>query len=300
MNRISAEPSSKSLQAWLLAIRPKTLPAGMVPVVLGSALAAADGSFRPLSAGIALVCALGIQVATNFINEIYDFRKGADTTERLGPVRSVAAGLIREETMIRVSAVLLTVIFLLGLYLVSVAGWPILLVGVLSLLFAWAYTGGPCPIAYSGFGDLFVFIFFGLVAVSGTYYVQTLRLDIPVLLAAAAPGAFSVNILLVNNIRDIETDRRVGKMTLPVRIGRERARQLYLLLLVVAYLVPVLVWLKGYSIWGMFSLFSAPLAIQVAGNLYASEGEALNDVLAGTGKVMTLHGLLFSAGLLLR
>lgn len=300
MNRISAEPSSKSLQAWLLAIRPKTLPAGMVPVVLGSALAATDGSFRPLSAGIALVCALGIQVATNFINEIYDFRKGADTTERLGPVRSVAAGLIREETMIRVSAVLLTVIFLLGLYLVSVAGWPILLVGVLSLLFAWAYTGGPYPIAYSGFGDLFVFIFFGLVAVSGTYYVQTLRLDIPVLLAAAAPGAFSVNILLVNNIRDIETDRRVGKMTLPVRIGRERARQLYLLLLVVAYLVPVLVWLKGYSIWGMFSLFSAPLAIQVAGNLYASEGEALNDVLAGTGKVMTLHGLLFSAGLLLR
>lgn len=300
MNRISAEPSSRSLQAWLLAIRPKTLPAGMVPVVLGSALAAADGSFRPLSAGIALVCALGIQVATNFINEIYDFRKGADTTERLGPVRSVAAGLIREETMIRVSAVLLTVIFLLGLYLVSVAGWPILLVGVLSLLFAWAYTGGPYPIAYSGFGDLFVFIFFGLVAVSGTYYVQTLRLDIPVLLAAAAPGAFSVNILLVNNIRDIETDRRVGKMTLPVRIGRERARQLYLLLLVVAYLVPVLVWLKGYSIWGMFSLFSAPLAIQVAGNLYASEGEALNDVLAGTGKVMTLHGLLFSAGLLLR
>lgn len=131
MNRISAEPSSKSLQAWLLAIRPKTLPAGMVPVVLGSALAATDGSFRPLSAGIALVCALGIQVATNFINEIYDFRKGADTTERLGPVRSVAAGLIREETMIRVSAVLLTVIFLLGLYLVSVAGWPILLVGVL-------------------------------------------------------------------------------------------------------------------------------------------------------------------------
>lgn len=300
MNRISAEPSSRSLQAWLLAIRPKTLPAGMVPVVLGSALAAADGRFRLLPALVALVCALGIQVATNFINEIYDFRKGADTTERLGPVRSVAAGLIREETMIRVSAVLLTVIFLLGLYLVSVAGWPILLVGVLSLLFAWAYTGGPYPIAYSGFGDLFVFIFFGLVAVSGTYYVQTLRLDIPVLLAAAAPGAFSVNILLVNNIRDIETDRRVGKMTLPVRIGRERARQLYLLLLVVAYLVPVLVWLKGYSIWGMFSLFSAPLAIQVAGNLYASEGEALNDVLAGTGKVMTLHGLLFSAGLLLR
>lgn len=143
----------------MLAIRPKTLPAGAVPVVLGSALAAVHGSFKPLPALVALLCALGIQVATNFINEIYDFRKGADTAERLGPTRTVAAGLISEATMIRVSALLVGTVFCMGMYLVFIAGWQILLIGLLSLLFAWAYTGGPYPIAYSGLGDLFVLFF---------------------------------------------------------------------------------------------------------------------------------------------
>jgi len=297
-NLSSGAPLSP-VQAWLLAIRPKTLPAGAVPVVLGSALAAADGRFRLLPAVVALVCALGIQVATNFINEIYDFRKGADTPERLGPTRTVAAGIISEKMMVRVSLVLVSAVFALGLYLVFLAGWPILLVGVLSLLFAWAYTGGPFPIAYSGLGDLFVFVFFGLVAVGGTYYVQASALDVTVLLAAAAPGAFSVNILLVNNIRDIATDRMVGKMTLPARIGGENARKLYVLLTGAAYLVPVVVWINGYSAWGMLSLLSFPLAFGMVRKLFASEGRELNEVLAGTGKVMTIHGMLFSAGLLI-
>lgn len=284
--------------AWMLAIRPKTLPAGAVPVILGSAMAAADGRFRLPAAIVALVCALGIQVATNFINEIYDFRKGADTADRLGPTRTVAAGIITEQRMIHVSIGLVSAVFLLGMYLVYTAGWPILLIGLLSLLFAWAYTGGPWPIAYSGLGDLFVFVFFGLVAVGGTYYVQAQDLSVPVLLAAAAPGAFSVNILLVNNIRDIATDRTVGKMTLPARIGGAAARALYVLLTAVAYLVPLLVWIEGYSVWGLLSLFSLPLAIGMIGKLYRSEGRELNAVLAGTGKVMTIHGLLFSGGLL--
>ena len=284
----------------MLAIRPKTLPAGAVPVILGSALAAAVGQFRFLPALVALICALGIQVATNFINEIYDFRKGADTAERLGPTRTVAAGIISEKTMIRVSASLVGTVFLLGLYLVYTSGWPILVVGLLSLLFAWAYTGGPYPIAYSGLGDLFVFVFFGLVAVGGTYYVQADALSLPVLLAAVAPGAFSVNILLVNNIRDISTDRTVGKMTLPARIGGEWARRLYIALTVVAFLVPALLFLNGYSPWGMLSLLSAPLAFSMIRQLYASEGRELNNVLAGTGKLMTLHGLLFAAGLLIQ
>ncbi|MFZ4525627.1 MAG: 1,4-dihydroxy-2-naphthoate polyprenyltransferase [Chlorobium sp.] len=291
-------PSSS--QAWMLAIRPRTLPAGAVPVVLGSALAAVDGRFRFLPALVALICALGIQVATNFINEIYDFRKGADTAERLGPTRTVAAGIISEKTMIRVSASLVGTVFLLGLYLVYTSGWPILVVGLLSLLFAWAYTGGPYPIAYSGLGDLFVFVFFGLVAVGGTYYVQAAALSLPVFLAATAPGAFSVNILLVNNIRDIATDRTVGKMTLPARIGGEWARRLYIALTVVAFLVPVFLFLNGYSPWGMLSLLSAPLAFSMIRKLYASEGRELNNVLAGTGKLMTIHGLLFAAGLLLQ
>jgi 1,4-dihydroxy-2-naphthoate octaprenyltransferase len=282
----------------MLAIRPKTLPAGAMPVVLGSALAAADGQFRPFPALVALICALGIQVATNFINEIYDFRKGADTAERLGPTRTVAAGIISEKKMITVSASLAGAVFLLGLYLVSIAGWPILVIGLLSLLFAWGYTGGPYPIAYSGLGDFFVFLFFGLVAVGGTYYVQAQTLTLPILLAAVAPGAFSVNILLVNNIRDIVTDRKVGKMTLPARIGGDWARRLYIALTVLAYLVPALLWLNHYSPWVLLSLFSAPLAFMMIRRLYASEGKELNQVLAGTGKLMTLHGLLFAAGLL--
>ncbi len=301
MPRTTAEkslPSNNALQAWMLAIRPKTLPAGAVPVILGSALAAADGKFKLLPALVALVCALGIQVATNFINEIYDFRKGADTAERLGPTRTVAAGIISESTMIRVSATLLIVVFLLGLYLVSIAGWPILLVGLLSMLFAWAYTGGPYPIAYSGLGDIFVFIFFGLVAVSGTYYAEAHTLVLPVLFAAVAPGLFSVNILLVNNIRDIDTDRKVGKMTLPARIGGVLARRLYLLFTVVAYLVPLLLWMQGYSPWGMLSLLSIPLAVTMNRKLFSSEGRELNMVLAGTGQLMTLHGTLFAVGLL--
>jgi len=295
---VSAGPALTAFEAWMLAIRPKTLPAGAVPVILGSAMAAADGRFRFPAAIVALVCALGIQVATNFINEIYDFRKGADTDERLGPTRTVASGIISEQTMIRVSIGLVSAVFLLGMYLVYTAGWPILLIGLLSLLFAWAYTGGPWPIAYSGLGDLFVFVFFGLVAVGGTYYVQAFDLSLPVLLAAAAPGAFSVNILLVNNIRDIATDRTVGKMTLPARIGGAGARALYVLLTAAAYLVPLLVWIEGYSVWGLLSLFSLPLALGMIGKLYRSEGRELNAVLAGTGRVMTIHGLLFSAGLL--
>ncbi|HHE32143.1 MAG TPA: 1,4-dihydroxy-2-naphthoate polyprenyltransferase [Chlorobaculum parvum] len=297
---VSTASQPSAFQAWMLAIRPKTLPAGAMPVVIGSALAAADGVFRLLPALVALICALGIQIVTNFINEIYDFRKGADTAERLGPTRTVAAGIITGQTMTRVSIALGISVFVLGLYLVAIGGWPIFLIGVLSLLFAWAYTGGPFPIAYCGLGDVFVFIFFGLVAVGGTYYVQALSLPTAVLVAAAAPGAFSVCILLVNNIRDIATDRKVGKMTLPARIGAPAARALYVALTVLAYAVPVwLVVSAGYSPWCLASLVSLPLAIGQVRTLYASEGRALNAVLAGTGKVLTVHGALFSAGLVI-
>jgi 1,4-dihydroxy-2-naphthoate octaprenyltransferase len=295
---VSRQPTA--IQAWLLAIRPKTLPAGAVPIVLASALAYANGMFRLLPALIALICALGIQIATNFINEIYDFRKGADTADRLGPTRTVAAGIISERTMTRVSIALAVSVFLLGLYLVAIGGWPILLIGVLSLIFAWAYTGGPYPIAYSGLGDVFVFIFFGLVAVGGTFYVQALSLPLSVLVAASAPGAFSVCILLVNNIRDIDTDRKVGKMTLPARIGAPAARGIYVFLTVLAYAVPFIMILCGYSAWCLLCLLSIPIAVGMVKKLYSSEGRELNQVLAGTGKVLTVHGVLFSAGLIIQ
>ena len=299
---MNCEPSSvrqAALKIWVHAIRPKTLPAGAVPVVLGSALAAVSGIFLILPAFVALVCALGIQVATNFINEIYDFRKGADTAERLGPTRAVAAGIIAEKTMVRVSIALCTVVALLGVYLVHSSGWPILVIGTLSLLFAWAYTGGPFPIAYSGLGELFVFVFFGLVAVGGSYYLQAHNFAMPVLLAAIAPGCFSVNILLVNNIRDVATDRKVGKMTLPARIGGERARDLYTALTAIAFVTPCLVWLTGHSPWCMLSLLSLPLAYLTIRRLYLGEGRELNQVLADTGRLMTIHGILFALGLML-
>ena len=296
----TANRHPSAIQAWMLAIRPKTLPAGAVPIVLASAIAYADGAFKLLPALIALICALGIQIATNFINEIYDFRKGADTADRLGPTRTVAAGIISERTMTRVSAALAASVFLLGLYLVAIGGWPIFLIGVLSLIFAWAYTGGPFPIAYSGLGDVFVFIFFGLVAVGGTYYVQALTIPLPVLVAAAAPGALSVNILLVNNIRDIETDRKVGKMTLPARIGAPAARGIYVFLMVLAYAVPLYMVGIGYSLWCLLTLLSIPIAVDMVRKLYRSEGRELNQVLAGTGKVLTVHGALFSAGLIIQ
>lgn len=294
---VPVQPEISRFQAWMMAIRPKTLPAGAVPVIIGTAMAAADGRFLPEAAGVALVCALGIQVATNFINEIYDFRKGADTAERLGPTRTVAAGLISEKTMISVSVALLLVVFLLGLYLVFLAGWPILVVGLLSIFFAWAYTGGPYPIAYSGLGDLFVFVFFGLVAVGGTYYVQAGAVTFPVLTAAIAPGIFSVNILLVNNIRDIDTDRNVGKMTLPARIGGGNARWLYAGLTVVAYFVPIWMWMTGYTVWCLLSWLSLPFAAGQIIGLFRRDGRELNAILGGTGKVMTLYGALFAAGL---
>lgn len=296
---LSSQAKPSVFRAWMMAIRPKTLPAGAVPVIVGTALAIADGTFLPAAALVALLCALGIQVATNFINEIYDFRKGADTAERLGPTRTVAAGLISEKTMTVVSVLLLLVVFLMGLYLVYLAGWPILFIGLLSMFFAWAYTGGPYPIAYSGLGDLFVFVFFGLVAVGGTYYVQAMDITFPVLTAAIAPGIFSVNILLVNNIRDIDTDRKVGKMTLPARIGGGNARWLYLGLTIVAYFVPVWMWMTGYPVWVLLAWLTIPLAIRQVKLLFGGEGRALNAVLAGTGKVMTVYGILFSAGLLI-
>ena len=296
---LNSQAKPSVFRAWMMAIRPKTLPAGAVPVIVGTALAIADGTFLPAAALVALLCALGIQVATNFINEIYDFRKGADTAERLGPTRTVAAGLISEKTMTVVSVLLLLVVFLMGLYLVYLAGWPILFIGLLSMFFAWAYTGGPYPIAYSGLGDLFVFVFFGLVAVGGTYSVQAMDITFPVLTAAIAPGIFSVNILLVYNIRDIDTDRKVGKMTLPARIGGGNARWLYLGLTIVAYFVPVWMWMTGYPVWVLLAWLTIPLAIRQVKLLFGGEGRALNAVLAGTGKVMTVYGILFSAGLLI-
>lgn len=289
-----------TVKLWLLASRPKTLPASIIPVVLASALAAADEVFEPLRAAVALVCAILIQIATNFINEIYDFRKGADTAERLGPTRAVASGLIGERPMMIAAAAVMLVTFGLGLYLVAVAGYGILLIGLVSLFFAWGYTGGPFPLAYRGLGDIFVFVFFGLVAVCGTYYVQALAITPQAVLLSFVPGALSANILGVNNIRDIRTDALAGKRTLAVRIGRTPAVYLYRLLTVLAFAIPLLfVFLLDYSLSVLLPLLTFPLAVKLCRDVHRKDGAALNGVLAGTAGLLVVFGALLAVGLFL-
>jgi 1,4-dihydroxy-2-naphthoate octaprenyltransferase len=288
---------TSSFQIWVAATRPRTLAAAVVPVALGTALAFADGKASPVAAAIALVCALLIQIATNFINELYDFRKGADTHERLGPLRAVAAGLITEAQMKRASIAVLGLAFVLGLFLVAIGGWPILAIGLASIFFAWAYTGGPYPLAYNGLGDVFVFIFFGLVAVCGTYYAQTLSLTWEAAVVALVPAALATNILGVNNLRDIPTDAKVGKRTLAVRIGAKAARALYYALTVMAFAVPLMLFGLGYKWPVLVSLLLLPVAVQLCIQVSQSEGKALNVCLAGTAKLLVLFGVVLTVGL---
>ena len=295
-------------QAWLLAARPKTLPAAVVPVLVGSAVAAADGAFAALPALVAMVCALLLQIGTNLANDYFDFIKGADAGERLGPVRVTQSGLIPPRTVRAAMAGVFVLTFVLGLYLVWVGGWPILFIGLASIFFAVIYTAGPYPLAYVGLGDLFVFIFFGVVAVTGTYYVQALAWSVDALVASLPVGAISTAILVVNNYRDIDGDRLAGKRTLAVRIGRAATRAEYRLLLLAAYVVPVLqVVAWGHGAWLLLPLLSIPFALRVlrivgrgtdgaAADGVAVDGAALNGALAGTGQLLAVYGILYSAG----
>ena len=296
---LRTDSSDSALKVWLEALRPKTLPAGAAPVILGSSLAYAHNSFSAVPAFIALICALLIQILSNFINEIYDFRKGADTEERLGPTRAVAKGLISEKAMINASIALASTTFAIGLYLVYLGGWPIFLIGVFSLFFAWAYTGGPYPLAYKGVADFFVFIFFGLVAVCGTYYIQTFTLTPEAWLVAITPGVLSMNILGVNNIRDINTDPKAGKITLAVRLGLKNAKAMYVFLLALSFLPSLLLFFRGYSITILLPFLGLPLAFQLIKHLYTLQGRALNQVLSGTAKYLAISCVLLSLGLIL-
>jgi 1,4-dihydroxy-2-naphthoate octaprenyltransferase len=281
-------------QAWLLATRPKTLLVGMMPVVLGSALAFAHGVFQLAPALAALVCALLMQIASNLINDLYDFRKGADTAERLGPPRAVASGLLSEKAVARAAWAVVLVAFCLGQYLVWVGGWNIFVVGVVSLVVAWAYTGGPYPLAYLGLGEVCAFVFFGIVPVSGTYYVQAQTLRLDVICFAAVPGMFSAAVLLINNIRDIASDRNAGKNTLAVRLGGQASRWLYCTLVLCAACAPLVFWLAGYTAWLVLALTVIPLTLRSMLIVFRSEGvrsegAALNRVLGLTIIQMALQ-----------
>lgn len=286
-------------RAWVLAARPKTLPAAVGPVLVGAGLAAFRDTFRPLPVLAALVGAVLIQIATNLANDYYDFVRGGDTEERVGPVRVTQAGLIEPEAVRRGMLVALAAAALVGVYLVWVGGWPILAVGVASLVCAVAYTAGPLPLAYHGLGDLFVFVFFGLVAVGGTYWVQALELRWELLLAGSAMGALNTAILVANNLRDLESDARAGKRTLAVRLGRTGTRVEYVLMLMLAMAAPPLgVALFEWTPWCLAALASLPLAAGPVRRVLGREDPAaLIPALGGTARMVALYGALLAGGL---
>jgi 1,4-dihydroxy-2-naphthoate octaprenyltransferase len=284
---------------WLQAARPKTLTAAAAPVFVGAGLAEARGAFALFPVLGALTGAIFIQIGTNLANDYYDFARGGDTADRVGPVRVTQAGLIPPEHVWRGMVGVLTAAALVGVYLVVVGGWPILWIGLASLVCAVAYTGGPFPLAYVGLGDPFVFVFFGLIAVGGTYWVQALTLPGEVLLAGVGMGALSTAILVANNLRDIATDTSAGKRTLAVRLGRNGSRGEYTFLLAVGFIVPVLG--VGICEWppaALIALVAGAAAVPPL-TLIMTEDDPreLIPALAGTARVVGLYGLLLAAGL---
>ncbi len=286
-------------RAWWIAARPRTLPAAATPIVVGSALAASEGRLDGLVFGVCLLVALLLQIGANFANDVFDYLKGADVARR-GPARVTQSGMLSPRAMLASTALIFALSALAGLYLVSVGGAPFLVAGAFAILAALAYTGGPFPLGYHGLGDLFVFIFFGLVGVVGTYYLHTLAVT-PLAVAAAVPvGLLITNILVVNNLRDIETDRAAGKRTLAVRIGATATRYQYVLLLVITYLVVLaLAFVRGVPV--LLPLLAAPRAWSLARAVLTNEDPpTFNRLLARSAQFSLLFGLLFAAGLLVR
>ncbi len=263
-------------------------------------MAYGDGGFHAPAALAALACSVLIQVATNFANDLFDFEKGADTEARQGPLRVTQAGLVSPGMMKRGILVVLALTLLCGLYLVWRGGWPAALIGVLSVTAGMLYTGGPRPLGYLGLGDFFVLIFFGPVAVAGTYYVQALSVNATVIVAGLAPGLLSVAILAVNNLRDADEDRRTGKRTLAVRFGPGFARLEYIAAVVVACLLPLLLYLaSGRRPWSVATVAVIAAALPAFRRLYAAEGPQLNPVLADTARLLLLYSAVFSIGWML-
>lgn len=297
MSTATAQPHPTPFQAWVLAARPKTLPAAVGPVLVGAALAASDGLFRWLPALAALVVSLLLQIGSNLANDYFDYVKGTDTHERVGPTRVTSAGLLAPGQVRAGMVVVFGLAALLGLYLVWVGGWPILALGAAAIVAAITYTGGPFPYGYYGMGEVFVFIFFGLAAVTGTYYLVSGTLNATAWLAAVPVGALITAVLVVNNYRDRHTDAKGGKRTLAVLLGARGAQLEYVLLLALAYAASALLaWLR--SPWLLLPLVSLPLAWRLVRELRTLDGPALNKTLAGTARLSLIFALLLALGLL--
>jgi 1,4-dihydroxy-2-naphthoate octaprenyltransferase len=291
---------STRLQSWLGATRPRTLPAAIAPVLVGSALAWHDGRFSLAAAALCLGFALLVQIGTNFANDYYDFVRGADTAARVGPRRAVASGLISPAAMRRAMIGVLAGAFVVGLGLVAWGGPWLIAIGVASILCGIAYTGGPFPLAYHGLGDVFVFLFFGLVAVGGTYLVQAGGFSPEALLAGVPIGLLAANILVVNNYRDVETDVAANKRTLVVILGRAAARVQFRASLLLALIMPLGFFARGFRPWILLPLALAPMAWAHARRLRPDRSPAeLIALLGDTGKLLALYAALLAAGIVL-
>lgn len=286
-----------SARAWLLAARPRTLPAAAAPVLVGAALAHDAGAFAALPAAAALAGALLLQVGANLANDYYDHVKGADTAERLGPARASQSGLLPARSVRNATFAVFALAVLIGTYLVWVGGWPIVVIGVLSVAAGWAYTGGPYPLGYNGLGDVFAFLFFGPVAVVGTYYVQALDVTATAFLASVPVGLLTTAILVVNNVRDARTDAKAGKRTLVVRLGERFGRRGYALLTWAAYAcLPVLALRAGTFV--MLPVLALPFAFGLVRAVQRESGAVLNARLAATAQHLLVFSVLLAVGLL--
>ena len=288
------------IQSWILASRPKTLPAAFVPVLVGSSLAYNQGKFYPLYSLIALICSLLIQIGTNFTNDLYDHLKGADTEKRKGPLRVLSAGLISPNEMKVAIVFVFGLTFLLGLYLVYVTDWNIFIIGVFSILAGLAYTAGPYPLAYHGLGDLFVFLFFGIIGTMGTYYLHHQEFTFISFLVSLPVGALITNILIVNNYRDVEEDKQAGKNTLSVILGREFSRYEYIFFLLLAFFIPFILYFEfNFNATIFLPYVTLPVAIILVKMIFNYQGQQLNKTLEVSAKYSALYGILFSAGMII-
>jgi 1,4-dihydroxy-2-naphthoate octaprenyltransferase len=283
-----------------MAARVRTLPASVAPVLVGTSLALGAGHFDPLAFAAALLGAVFIQVGTNLSNDYSDARRGADTEDRLGPVRVTAGGLVPPKQVLFATYASFALAVACGAYLVAVAGPELLAVGAASILAGVLYTGGPRPYGYEGLGEVFVFLFFGIVAVVGSYFVQVQELPWPAFVCAVPVGLLASAILVVNNLRDIDSDRRAGKRTLAVRLGASRTRTLYSAMLVGAFVSAPLPWALGsMTAWLLLSWAAIPLAVRVTRTVRTrTDGPSLNGALARTGALQLIFCLLYSAGIL--
>lgn len=298
--------SSSSIKGWVTAARPKTLPAALGPILPGAALAWSENSFSLFPVLAALTAALLLQIAVNIANDYFDFIHGIDTPERVGPTRAAAGGLLSLKSM-RIGMVLITLLILsIGVYLIYIAGLPILFIGLAAVISVYLYSAGPFPLSTNALGDLFVFLFFGPAAVCGTYYVQTLRLNTEIILYSVSIGLLITAIIVVNNYRDIKTDRAGGKKTLAVVMGEKITIVEYMLLVFIAYLIPVVLFIIKWIVllevtpWLLLPLISAPLWIPLFRDMYGrAKGQVLNKTLAGTAKMSLLFSVLLGLGIVL-